>query len=694
MAGPIFKPAGFSRLATIVRVDASTMTAYVSFRSTASGISGVGTDDSTPTIAQIPIPYLSAGGGFIGGLPAEGTPVIVSQAEGSSHYFISGFLARDPAARVTTSATQIKIPTLARDEITIQANTRGSINLNKDAIVIGESRNSATFDVTRKIALNTFDYSYYVGQGEKSISGSIKRDRKPKKNYPSSIRINDTAYDDNLKVIGMDPVSDARNSNSGTAIRNPARIEKHEFIYEYEDSSQVKSNDIELSFYLTGQFPDDSNILNRRSGRADALNLSLVAPNFLIETIKGTAVDIFGNIVDINRDIIPIGNKDTVASAIKIKSTASEPNTFSNAYEQIKRLERRSLSYHFEMNARKETNGSGPPDVSNNDDYARARSRFHFDIDKEGQIKLNVPASSETGNIGLNTRFENYSTVHPNDASNNPNDTVFNQTYTDILIEPFAGQVITLVDDLGNIAGPINRFSDPTAPVRIQHGTVYHDISKTVSTLQSATFYNPFPSAESTAGAGGAIATTPLGLGQVQPLAGDIITKQIITAGPNANAGGRSGSMNFDGSIEINIGANTVDRQSLWLDTQGSIIANVGRDLTNNVSLAMNADGQVLLQIGGATVPAETGRFQNSQTGWMAGVLDIRVFNANNTDGHNEMTVLRIDNGGMQVTTPGRLFLYAAEAIKMRSSRIEIDADDLVLNGRQLTREPGSGPIR
>lgn len=685
MPGPIHRPAGFLRVATIISVDESTMTAYISFKSSASGLSGVGTDDSTRVIAQLPISYLSAGGGFIGGLPAEGTPVVVSQAEGANYYFIVAFLARDPANKSTRNTAQIKTH-IVRDEIRIQANEDGNINLAPDGITIGEQKNSIVFDTTRKILLNTFNYSYYIGQGEKEISGVIKRDRKPKKNYPSSLRISDPAYDDNLKIIGMDPIADARPSNSGIAIRNPARIEKHEIVYEYEDASKVKSDDLELSFYKTGKFPDDSTILNRRAGRADALSLSLVAPNQLIESIKGTVVDIFGNIVDINRDILSIGNKDAVASVANIKSTLDESDTFKNAYAQIKRLERRSLAYHFELNARKETGGSGPPDVSNDDDYARARSRFFLDIDKEGQIKLNIPASSETGNIGLLTRYENYSTVNPNTKSKDPNDMVFNPTYTDILIEPFASQVITIKDDLGNTVGPINRLSDQNNPTRIQHGTVYHDISKTVSTLQASTFYNPSPTAES-------IPTTPLGSGQVSPLAADIVSKEVIISGANANAGGRSGSLNFDGSLEINIGANTVDRQSLWLDTQGGVLANLGRDLKNNISLALNADGQVLMQIGGPTVPAETGRFKGSQTGWLAGVLDIRVFNTNNPN--NEMTVFRIDNGGLQVTTPSRIIFYSAQDMLFRSqAKIEFDADTLVLNGREVLRNPTSGPIR
>jgi hypothetical protein len=676
--GPIFKPAGFLRLATITRTDPSTMTAFVTFRD-----SIVGSDDSSEFPAQLPIAFLSAGGGFIGGAVADGTPVVVSQAEGSGNYFIVSFLARDPASRSSISNTNIQIPEFVDGEIVIQANTNGSINLNDDGITIGEPHNAVIFDTTRKILLNSFDYNYNITQASKEITGVIKRDRKPKLNFAPSLRDQDPAYDDNLKIIGMDPVSDARNSNIGTVVRNPARIEKRELVFEYEEFAKVKSNDIELNFYKTGKFPDESNIIDRRETRVDTLSLSLTAPNYLMETTKGTVVDVFGNILDLNRDILSIGGKDLSAS--KIKSTVNETSS-KNIYEQIKRIERRSIAYHFELNARKEVVGSGPPDPSKQIDYVRDRSRFFFDIDKEGQFKLNVPASSETGNIPLLTRHENFSTTNPNSSSNNPNDTVFNEDYRDIVIEPFlTTQVIELKDDAGNTVGPINRFSDINNPQYIKHGTVYHDISKTCNTFQSGVdLYTPV---EYTT-------TSSLASGRITPK-NDIVSKTIITSGDRANAGGRSGSLNFDGSVEVNIGANTVDRQSLWMDLQGGAIINCGRDL-QNVSLAANFDGEVLIQVGGATVPAETKRFNGSNTGWISGVVEFRVARSVDIDGKNhEFTILRIDNEGLTITTPGRVVMSSNGDFMIRSSgTLTLDAEHLVLNSREVVPNEGAGQIR
>ena len=267
--GPIFKPAGFVRLATITRVDTSTMTAYVTFRPD----SPTNGDGASHVIAQLPISYLSAGGGFIGGYPAEGTPVYVSQVEGTSSYVIVAFAARDPVAKLTQSATQINIPELTKGEITIQTNTEGSITLDDDGIIIGEPKNSVIFDTTRKLDINTFDQKYYLGQGSREINGIILRDKQPAQNYPAFLREYDPKYNDTLIAIGMDPIANAKVFNSGTAVRNPSRIEKREVIYEYDENANVQSNDVELEFYKTGVFPNNSTIVDRRAGRAECIKL-------------------------------------------------------------------------------------------------------------------------------------------------------------------------------------------------------------------------------------------------------------------------------------------------------------------------------------------------------------------------------------------------------------------------------------
>lgn len=665
----IFKPAGFLRLATIQKVYENTMVADITFNNYTADISSdISLRPSNQQIykAQLPVSYLSTGGGFIGGKVGEGTTVAVGQVEGNSHYFIVAFLARDPGARGTIPNKQINIPKLEDGVITIQSNKNSSIRLTKETITIGEPTNSFLFDSKRKLLFNTVNYSYSVNQYGREISGAILRDRRPKINFTSSqFRATDPGYDDGLKRIGMDPIANTTSSTYAGIARNPARIEKREVVLEYEDISKVQSNDIELKLYNPDNSLEIKNIINRRESRSDALSLSLVSPNYLLETIKGTVVDIYGNILDINRNIIPIG-KDENLSVSKIKSTLTEQNTNKNIYEQIKRAERRSLAYHFEINARKEGQGSGPPDISVRDNFARDRSRFYLDIDKEGQFKLNVPASSNTGNIPLLTRYENYSTVFPNDRSKDPNDLVFNDDYRDILIESFIeNQPVSLVDEGGNIAGPKDRFSDTNDVIYIGHGTVYHDISSTCSSSTEVNFYDPQEGEE----------TTLLGSGLIDPL-GDIVSKTIIVSGPDANAGNRSGSINFDGSIDLNIGANTVDNQSLWLDTEGGIVGNIGAD-NNDISAAISMDGGAYIELGNGDSSKPK-------------VLDIKVFN-----GQGGAAVFRMDKSGLSVSTQGRFVVYSAADMMFRSmGTITIDGERVVIQGRDVIKDPGKGPFK
>src|SRR5690606_30734624 len=185
-----------------------------------------------------------------------------------------------------------------------------------------------------------------------------------------------------------------------------ALVENREVTYEFANSFNFTTDEIEAEQYDKKQTISLNNIIERRKSRADTLSLSAVYPNHLIEIIKGTVVDIYGNILDINRAILPIGHRDDLT----LRTTSDKK---SEIFKNIRKQLRKSIAFHFEINTRKDI---GIPDVNknkNDNDYnfGRDRSKFSIDIDKEGQFKINVPASSEIGNIPLLTRYENYSTL-------------------------------------------------------------------------------------------------------------------------------------------------------------------------------------------------------------------------------------------------------------------------------------------
>jgi hypothetical protein len=127
---------------------------------------------------------------------------------------------------------------------------------------------------------------------------------------------------------------------------------------------------------------------------------------------------------------------------------------------------RKTIAYHFEINTRK----PNPPDltnlssfVNNSSDYIRQKSKFQFDIDKEGQFKLFVPMSSETGNIGLLTRYENYTTARAVKDNTDPRAFIRSSNNIDVLHDVFGQNVINIVgnsDDTKAFAVPVDRQTE------------------------------------------------------------------------------------------------------------------------------------------------------------------------------------------------------------------------------------------
>ena len=699
---------GMVRKGSIVGYDAASNTLQVELTES-SAISG--------RPFAIPVPHsftlLQSDGTFIGALPPKNTTITVAPSMGGEYHLV-GFEPEQTHLHLIPDNFNLgELLLHTTDTSEIRVDTDSNILIGSSTSNIHVFAGSQQYPETNLITLN-FENENHFNLAYREVGGIVKRDLNPSPtaaSYTGDTKLEDDSYDSILTHVGLDPTSTPNSSTIGPS-KNPSFVEHREMIYELQPDLNIEEDYIEATKY--GKNPPKSVIFttpNRRASRSDTMSLSLVAPNYLIEQVKGTVVDIFGNILDINRLPIPVG----LSATTTLRSSGTTANTdASAAFTAIKALERKSIAYHFEVNARKDpTLGSVKSNINNKDYNSKLlRSRFAFDIDKEGQFKLNVPASSESGNISLLVRPENYSTFATTDT-NNPNQLwpvaagslpVGQDIFVDSCAAPmttpssaeqgfdvaFAYGSITLMDgDTSANTGPADRISQyvDSSTINIKHGTAFHDILATCSLHQNTD--------QSINSPGYQLKTMeqPIDTSYIKNLK-DLVSTTIKVSGAGANAGGRSGSINFDGSLDLNIGANTIDKQSLWLDTAGGIVGNIGRD-RNARSAIVNFDGDVFIQIGGYGVAVKDTRFTGSNGANIVdaetshlGTLDIRVM----AGGYAHM--FRVDPQGITVMTPQTLNLYAATGMNIKcDGPLMIDSDNLHLNQRLVLVPPPATSI-
>lgn len=594
--------------------------------------------------ASLPLAFSGPNGEFIGGYPSIGTSVSVSYGQGK--YYISSYL---PTTKVFNSSTRDLMSEFSPGRILIQTQKAANrIVLDPNSgISLGTSIANEQIDPKRSIWSQNLNTEMSFTAAHRSIKGVIQRDIKENftRNISSSI-LDSHEYSDSLANIGMDPSTTISTHTTGSNIRNLPLVENHEIIYEFQNLDNgigYTNDDIEAGLYVSKLLPDRPTQILRKDSRTDVFNLNLNNPNHLIEKIEGTAVDIYGNILGLNREILPIGRLDDFS--------LNKNSNKKDAFTKIRAEHRKAIAYHWELNSRKQTGNDDimqVPDPTTTTDYGRQKSKTFIDFDKEGQFKINFSSSSESGNVSLLTRYETASTYAANlGLITDPNQLIKEGDNRDILHQGFANfATIALKGELDGHSAP----TDIVLGQSINLGTAYHDIRKTILQHQNTgreRLINYFGPDE-------------IYLNKIDYV-NEVVSEEIIVSGPNSNAGGRSGTINFDGMIACSIGANTIDRQSLWIDTAGSIIGNYGRDRFGH-SYCGTFDGDILLQVGSTGVIGDS-RFSNENNGIKSGTFDLRI-----VTGDGQLHIVRIDSKGCFITTPGRMEFSAEQDMIFRSN--------------------------
>lgn len=611
----------------------------------------------------IPHPYAGKGSGIFTGIEKDSL-VLVAKGP-SERNFIVGIVPDknyylDQSGVEDTPYDTTSFPNVKEGEIVLKAGGKTKIDLSPEGkleIDVGASDREADIELsydTRTMFLRA-DNKYSFTEAGRTIEGIIKRDLHSSENAQDTSTVgflSSVEYDRLLSEIGRSPADEVQTRTTTMSrgfVRNPALVEKRDIVYEYADSFGVshiiKEALAMLDFKNAGEKVDNLTTNNgeRQLRRTDVLNLNMFNYNHLIEKVEGTVVDIYGNVLDINRSVINVPDVDTIDT--KNISTSD----LQNIYKYL----RRSIKYHMEINSRKELSGDEAEPSRSISGIGKGHSRWSIDVDGEGLTKINIPASSETGNIPILGRYMT-SVQDTNQIARSGQ--YRDSKFVDIRMAPFAegGQRI---EDSEYKPATTSGGGTVTA------GTAYHDLMNIASSIFSeGKFKNP-------AGVGSS----------VPPMEREI--NNTISGSGTPNAGGRSVHANLDGSLEMSIGADTIDKKSVVLDLEGAMIAHIGKD-KNGRSIIQQTDGDVLLQIGGDDrsghleihLKGSGGKSQKIIVDEMGITIDVEgnaIFNAS-----GDMTV---SAGGRLLMAGELIFMYGSADKEISGTRMIQGTERLVI---------------
>ena len=541
--------------------------------------------------APIPHPYAGRGGGIFVGIERDAL-ILVTNGPGEKWYCIAVvpdhnfYFGLDGAADIRVHESPY--PKLKEGEVVLKSNQgsrvdlldNGNVRLNAGA---GDSLSDFELSRVSNAMFTRVDSQYSFTNASRLISGAIKRDMMSKESAADTNTMNfldSERYERLLQEIGRYPKNETHLRTTKMikdTFRNPSLAEKREIIYEYANSYNVKDFESEVtnSRQIDGtsvdlQYPSGA----RATRRTDILNLNQQNFNHLIEKVEGTLVDIYGNVLDINRNIV------NVPEVTDVEADGGDTDGLRRVYDH----HRRSIKMHYEINSRKPIAATDATEADKVGDNAKNFSRWSVDVDGEGLTKINIPASSETGNIPVLSRY--FTSVDDADINAIPPEERKNSDRRDVSIKQFG-------PDSGTKIKNDNYRPVATDDRVVTVGTAHHNLMETAELIITGGSLN---------GHG------QLNVPSAPPLSAEVDNTIGGRGGPatGANAGGRSLNINLDGSLEMSVGADSVDQKSMLLDTQGGVISHFGRD-RNGRSLVHQADGYMLIQIGSSDTPLGQG---------------------------------------------------------------------------------------
>lgn len=636
--------------------------------------------------APKPHPYAGRGGGIFAGIEKD-TIIMVSSGIGEKWYCIgvvpdhNFYFDLDGASDIRYNETSY--PSVKEGEIIIKGNTGQYIDLTQSGnIKIDAGLGNSSADIELSNNTNTMftriGHNYSFNESGRNIDGIIMRDLRDEESssYANVTNFLDgEEYNSVLSEIGRLPGKNVQNRTTNLikrTIRNPPLVEKRSLVYEYANSYNVQSFDKEIraSNDVAPVGDNASDIENlktdpsfRKNRRTDVLNLNSLNFNHLIEKIEGTVVDIYGNPLDINRNVITIPDIEDSENSSGDGNDGLKNIIDKKRLKNIYDYHRRSVKFHYEINSRKDIAESEPSDLDKVKNNGRNFGKWSIDVDGEGLTKINIPSTSETGNIPVLGRY--FNSRDPNEESYESGSFKDGEKI-DIRLQQFGspgenGKDFSgiLIKNKDYLPRKNNNNSGKEDVITLA-GTAFHDITNVANSLLTI---GKFKNDDGT--------TSPVKteVNNKISIIGDKVEEE-------PNAGGRSLHANLDGSMEMSIGADTIDRKSLVLDTAGGAIIHLGRD-RNGRSITQQADGDVIIEIGGPGINNDTRFTSETDTEDRPGRLEIHL----NRPGGTPQKIIIDENGVTFDIQQGIYFKSTGNIVFDSNANILLNAEQILHYG-------------
>jgi len=578
-----------------------------------------------------------------------------------------------PSLFSSVSTSHFARPSSEPGEVVIKGGKMTYTKYSLDGGILDRFGRNASISLSSADTIGTYAESAYTSYASGySVSGLIRREPSPRNALRSNDRLAEPSFDQYLDQIGRDPsLSIVKSTEPESGRRNPPFVEQRSVVYEFSRDYAVNDPAKEKILYNeANQTVGMSSVKTERQGsRSDAFGLGPLQYNLLSETLIGTAVDVYGNILDLNRNLIP-------------RQEMQSNNEDARVAAQYQAL-RRSLKLHVELNSRKEAEsvakGSVAGPFSGSPEIVADHSRWSVDVDGEGQTKINIPASSSTGNIPVHARYLSSSYLVEGEGE-------FSRT--DYLNRNGGS---TVADTSGESESGIKRDI-----VHVNYSSVSRERGLPISGGTAPESFNPKSGTSDQKGFRWTMPYHDPGFGDILDLPTrigvssdwyidgyavrtpevtyrQIFNSEVLSAtslsnsGDLPNAGGRSLSINADGSLELSVGLDQADGKSIVLDTAGSLVGRIGKDKLNN-SIMLAADGNATLVLGASGKASDSTRTQ---------AASFKVF-VHAGDGGTAS--IEINDGNIFIrSAPGKNIVFEA------AKNVIINAGDTVLiNGERM----------